>query len=170
MPGSINSPLTKGCHNLIKQGAKLAETRRRHPRGAEAARAHARAAPRAAPRRRRRTPCSTHSASIRATSTRSPRAAASSADALAALLTRWEIEGLDRSAAGRPLSAPALARRARASSARLSSLNVDRFSARCLRCRGFVLIIVRSFWPAFARCPLVSGAHLPSFGFEWRKS
>jgi DNA processing protein len=26
MPGSIHSPLTKGCHNLIKQGAKLAET------------------------------------------------------------------------------------------------------------------------------------------------
>ena len=26
MPGSIHSPLTKGCHALIKQGAKLAET------------------------------------------------------------------------------------------------------------------------------------------------
>lgn len=26
MPGSIHSPLTKGCHNLIRQGAKLAET------------------------------------------------------------------------------------------------------------------------------------------------
>ncbi len=25
MPGSIHSPLTKGCHSLIKQGAKLAE-------------------------------------------------------------------------------------------------------------------------------------------------
>jgi DNA processing protein len=26
MPGSVNSPLTKGCHNLIKDGAKLAES------------------------------------------------------------------------------------------------------------------------------------------------
>jgi DNA processing protein len=26
MPGSINSPLTKGCHSLIKDGAKLAES------------------------------------------------------------------------------------------------------------------------------------------------
>jgi DNA processing protein len=26
IPGSIHSPLAKGCHNLIKQGAKLAET------------------------------------------------------------------------------------------------------------------------------------------------
>ena len=93
MPGSIHSPLTKGCHSLIKQGAKLAETAddileelklpARERRRAGAAR-----------RRARRTPCSRSSASIRATSTRSPRAAASSADALAALLTQWEIEGL----------------------------------------------------------------------------
>src|SRR5207237_6669702 len=26
IPGSIHSPLAKGCHSLIKQGAKLAET------------------------------------------------------------------------------------------------------------------------------------------------
>ena len=26
IPGSIHSPLAKGCHNLIKQAAKLAET------------------------------------------------------------------------------------------------------------------------------------------------
>jgi DNA processing protein len=26
IPGSIHSPLAKGCHDLIKQGAKLAET------------------------------------------------------------------------------------------------------------------------------------------------
>ena len=26
MPGSIHSPLAKGCHSLIKQGAKLAES------------------------------------------------------------------------------------------------------------------------------------------------
>jgi len=26
MPGSIHSPLAKGCHRLIKQGAKLAES------------------------------------------------------------------------------------------------------------------------------------------------
>jgi DNA processing protein len=26
MPGSVNSPLAKGCHSLIKQGAKLVET------------------------------------------------------------------------------------------------------------------------------------------------
>ena len=26
MPGSVHSPLAKGCHSLIKQGAKLAES------------------------------------------------------------------------------------------------------------------------------------------------
>jgi predicted Rossmann fold nucleotide-binding protein DprA/Smf involved in DNA uptake len=33
IPGSIHSPVARGCHKLIKQGAKLVETAAGHPRG-----------------------------------------------------------------------------------------------------------------------------------------
>ena len=33
IPGSIHSPQSRGCHALIKQGAKLVDSAQRHPRG-----------------------------------------------------------------------------------------------------------------------------------------
>ena len=42
IPGSIHSPLAKGCHKLIREGAKLVETAQRRPRGTRDWRAPAR--------------------------------------------------------------------------------------------------------------------------------
>lgn len=92
MPGSVNSPLTKGCHNLIKDGAKLAET------AADilselALPAQARAAPGSSSDEEIHPvlanmafdPCDFNTLAARSGLT---------ADALAALLTEWEIAGL----------------------------------------------------------------------------
>jgi DNA processing protein len=92
IPGSIHSPLAKGCHDLIKQGAKLAETaedileelhmpaRSRTP---DAPRPHA---------MNDRVlnalgfdPCDIDTLSARS---------AMGADEIAALLTEWELEGV----------------------------------------------------------------------------
>jgi len=92
MPGSIHSPLTKGCHSLIKQGAKLAETAQdildelKLP-------GLTRAAP-ADPREETTDrvlaqlgyePCDFDTLAART---------GMGADTLAALLTQWELEGL----------------------------------------------------------------------------
>lgn len=92
MPGSVNSPLTKGCHNLIKDGAKLAETADDILNELKLP-----AAPRATPHSPARNeahavlaqmgfdPCDFDTLAARS---------GLSAEAVAALLTEWEIEGL----------------------------------------------------------------------------
>lgn len=93
MPGSIHSPLAKGCHNLIKQGAKLAES-------AEDILEELKLPPTA----RKSEPVpqndgSTHELLVQLGfepcdfDTLAARTGAT-ADVLAALLTHWEIEGL----------------------------------------------------------------------------
>jgi DNA processing protein len=92
MPGSIHSPLTKGCHNLIKQGAKLAETaddildELKLPAIARAAPpAPAAMAEHAVLAQLGYDPCDFDTLAARC---------GVAADVLAALLTQWEIEGL----------------------------------------------------------------------------
>ncbi|MGZ8211698.1 MAG: DNA-processing protein DprA [Burkholderiales bacterium] len=89
MPGSIHSPLTKGCHSLIREGAKLVETARDILEEL--------ALPGAAPAAAREEtsdgilaqlgyePCDFDTLAART---------GVGADTLAALLTQWEIEGL----------------------------------------------------------------------------
>lgn len=92
MPGSVNSPLTKGCHNLIKDGAKLAETAEdilgelKLPGGSGAA-PRSPAGDEAHPLLEHMgfDPCDFDTLAARSGLT---------ADVLAALLTEWEIEGL----------------------------------------------------------------------------
>ena len=92
MPGSIHSPLTKGCHALIKQGAKLAETAddileelKLPARGAVAPAAHAAAPEHAVLGHLGFDPCDFDTI---------VRESGVAANVLAALLTQWEIEGL----------------------------------------------------------------------------
>lgn len=92
MPGSVHSPLTKGCHSLIKQGAKLAETAEDI---LEELKLPARGAPAPGPSAAGLThavlanfgydPCDFDTLL---------RLSGVAADVLAALLTQWEIEGL----------------------------------------------------------------------------
>ena len=98
MPGSIHSPLAKGCHALIKQGAKLVESAHDVLEELHLPACAAQATPGAAlsPARSRRgcrRACSPRSATIRAISTRWPRARHERGAKLAALLTQLEIEG-----------------------------------------------------------------------------
>ena len=93
MPGSIHSPLAKGCHNLIKQGAKLAESAEdilEELKLPEFDRTHT------APPADRDVehhvlealgfePCDFDTLAARS---------GTAAEALAALLTQWEIEGV----------------------------------------------------------------------------
>ncbi|HYC44240.1 MAG TPA: DNA-processing protein DprA [Burkholderiales bacterium] len=96
MPGSIHSPLNKGCHNLIKQGAKLAETAQdildelRMPITAAARPADA-AATHPVLDRMGFDPWDFDTLSART---------GVSADQLSALLTQWEVEGLVESLPG----------------------------------------------------------------------
>jgi DNA processing protein len=94
MPGSVNSPLSKGCHRLIREGAKLVESAADILEELRlAAPATARAKPRepADPVAERVLedlgfdPCDIDTLAQRS---------GESAQALAALLTQWEIEGL----------------------------------------------------------------------------
>ena len=92
MPGSVNSPLTKGCHNLIKDGAKLAETaddiltELKLPSAARAApRSKARDEEHAVLTHMGFDPCDFDTLAARS---------GLSAEALSALLTEWEIQGL----------------------------------------------------------------------------
>lgn len=92
MPGSVNSPLTKGCHNLIKDGAKLAETAEdilgelKLPGGSRApSRSSAGDEEHPLLAHMGFDPCDFDTLAARSGLT---------ADALAALLTEWEIEGL----------------------------------------------------------------------------
>jgi DNA processing protein len=96
MPGSIHSPLTKGCHALIKDGAKLAETAadileelklpemaRQHPASADAdVETDANDEPLA---QLGYDPCDFDTVAART---------GLAPDTLAALLTQWEIAGL----------------------------------------------------------------------------
>lgn len=91
MPGSVNSPLTKGCHNLIKDGAKLAETAEdilselKLPGGSGAA---------ATPAADEEHPLLTHIGFDPCDFDTLAARSGLTADALAALLTEWEIAGL----------------------------------------------------------------------------
>lgn len=92
MPGSIHSPLNKGCHSLIKQGAKLAETAADILEELKLP-APARTAARASTAREQHPvlahmgydPCDFDTLAARS---------GVSTDALLALLTHWELEGL----------------------------------------------------------------------------
>jgi DNA processing protein len=91
MPGSIHSPLTKGCHSLIKQGAKLAETANdileelKLPARVGAPSSPANDPEHAVLSHLGFDPCDFDTLASRS---------GVSADVLAALLTQWEIEGL----------------------------------------------------------------------------
>ncbi len=92
MPGSIHSPLTKGCHSLIKQGAKLAETAddileelKLPARGAVAAAAPAIESEHVVLAQLGFDPCDFDTLAARS---------GVAADVLAALLTQWELEGV----------------------------------------------------------------------------
>jgi DNA processing protein len=93
MPGSVHSPLAKGCHRLIKQGAKLVESAEdileelRLPAMRSAARSESDGAGSTHPILQALgfDPCDFDTLLARA---------GLSADVLAALLTQWEIEGL----------------------------------------------------------------------------
>lgn len=93
MPGSVNSPLTKGCHSLIKDGAKLAETaddilselKLPATAGPAAAAEPADDEQRAVLAHMGYDPCDFDTLAARS---------GVGADALAALLTEWEIAGL----------------------------------------------------------------------------
>jgi len=99
MPGSIHSPLTKGCHSLIKQGAKLAETADDILEELKLPSRVSVSAPRAAPLRSADEvlelvgyePCDFDTLTVRC---------GVSAETLAALLTQWEIDGLVEALAG----------------------------------------------------------------------
>jgi DNA processing protein len=91
MPGSVHSPLTKGCHSLIKQGAKLAETAedileelKLPARGAAAPGPSADEPMHAVLAHLGYDPCDFDTLL---------RVSGVAADVLAALLTQWEIEG-----------------------------------------------------------------------------
>lgn len=98
MPGSIHSPLNKGCHSLIKQGAKLAETAAdildelKLPAPARST------AP--APVAREQHPALAHMGYDPCDFDTLARVSGVNADALSALLTHWELEGLIQSLPG----------------------------------------------------------------------
>lgn len=94
MPGSVHSPLAKGCHNLIKQGAKLAESAEDILEELRLPQTRPRAASASQPRHESIhpvleqlgfDPCDFDTLASRT---------GVSAGALAALLTQWEIDGL----------------------------------------------------------------------------
>ncbi|HZN27230.1 MAG TPA: DNA-processing protein DprA [Burkholderiales bacterium] len=95
IPGSIHSPLAKGCHSLIKQGAKLVETAddildELQPAGVAQAAASKAAAPDGEPPHPALVHLGFDPCDFDTLVTRS----GLGADALAALLTKWELEGL----------------------------------------------------------------------------
>lgn len=100
MPGSVHSPLAKGCHRLIKQGAKLAESAEdileelKLPGAARAQETPAQPSDPAAKRVFAELgfdPCDIDTLAARS---------GEAAQTLAALVTQWEIEGLIESLPG----------------------------------------------------------------------
>ena len=94
MPGSVHSPLTKGCHSLIKQGAKLVETAEDILEELLPGAARGRPSGAALPASEPPHPALVHlgydPCDFDALAARS----GLPADALAALLTEWELQGL----------------------------------------------------------------------------
>ena len=93
MPGSIDSPLAKGCHSLIKQGAKLVETADDILDELKMPRAFA-APPPQHPSAGELHPVLAQLGFDPCDFDTLVRTSGAAADVLAALLTQWEIEGL----------------------------------------------------------------------------
>ena len=94
MPGSVHSPLTKGCHALIKQGAKLVETAEDVLEELLPAAARGKSSSAVSPATEPPHPALVHLGYDPCDFDTLAARSGLAADALAVLLTQWELQGL----------------------------------------------------------------------------